>query len=85
MSLRGFGSLSDSVNSIPLIISPLYDSNSIPSIVSLSDDLGLANCPAILPTFTTGQDAPNVHTTAICQITLKLFLFFYKNIKSILV
>ena len=45
---------------MPLIISPLYDSNSTPSIVSLSEDLGLANCPAILPTLTIGHEAPKL-------------------------
>ena len=55
------------------MISPLYDSSSIPFIVSLSEDRGLANCPAILPTLTTGHEAPKVKTTAICKITLNEF------------
>ena len=36
--------------------------------------LGLENCPAILPTLTTGKDAEKVKTKAICKITLKVSL-----------
>ena len=33
---------------------------------------GLANWPAIRPTFTTGKAAPKVSTTAICSSTRKV-------------
>ena len=37
--------------------------------VSVSEDRGLANCPAMRPIFTTGSEAPKVSTTAICNST----------------
>ena len=37
----------------------------------MSADRGLANCPAILPSFTTGTPAEYVRTTAICKMTLR--------------
>jgi hypothetical protein len=43
-------------------------------MVSKSSDLGLANCPAILPNFTTGIPAPYIKTTAICSKTLYVSL-----------
>ena len=42
------------------------------SCVSVSDERGLANWPAMRPTLTTGQAAPKVSTTAICSSTLKV-------------
>ena len=44
----------------------------MPSTVSLSDERGLANCPAMRPIFTTGRLAPKVSTTAICSSTRKV-------------
>ena len=43
-----------------------------PFLFSVGDERGLANCPAIRPTFTTGTFAPKVSTIAICNITLKV-------------
>ena len=37
--------------------------------VSVSEDRGLANWPAMRPIFTTGSEAPKVSTTAICSST----------------
>ncbi|CAM5260881.1 hypothetical protein SVIOM342S_06598 [Streptomyces violaceorubidus] len=47
--------------------SPRYDGSRTPSRSSNVRDRGLANCPAIRPTFTTGSDAPWASTTAICS------------------
>jgi len=38
-------------------------------MVSTSSERGLTNCPANLPTLTTGSAAPKVSTTAICNST----------------
>jgi hypothetical protein len=68
----GSGSLSS--GSIPFIISPLLlvharvivylnDGISLPSTISVGEDRGLANCPAILAIRTTGNLAPIVKTT----------------------
>ena len=46
----------------------------MPSLFSVASDLGLANCPANLPTLTIGKDAPYVKTAAICNINLKVSL-----------
>ena len=35
---------------------------------------GLENCPAILPNLTTGIEADDVNTSAICKMTLKVSL-----------
>ena len=43
-----------------------------PSCVSLSSERGLANWPAMRPTFTTGRPPPKVSTTAICSSTRKV-------------
>ena len=40
---------------------------SLPLRFSIGDERGLANCPAIRPTFTTGEAAAYVNTTAICR------------------
>ena len=40
--------------------------------VSVSDERGLANWPAMRPIFTTGSEAPNVRTTAIWSSTRKV-------------
>jgi len=45
-------------------------------MVSSPDERGLANCPAIRPTFTTGQPAAKVMTIAICSNTLKVSRIF---------
>ena len=39
---------------------------------SVSAERGLANCPAIRPTFTTGTPAAYVSATAICSMILSL-------------
>ena len=57
------------VNSGPLTMSPRYDGSVMSPCVSVSDDRGLANCPAMRPIFTTGSEAPKVSTTAICSST----------------
>ncbi len=44
-------------NAMSLTMCPRNDGSSTPSMVSVADDLGLANCPAIRPTFTTGTPA----------------------------
>ena len=44
----------------------------MPSTTSVGADLGLANCPAIRPTLTTGTLAPYVNTIAICSMTLNV-------------
>ena len=43
-----------------------------PPWVSVSEQRGLANCPAMRPIFTTGRLAPKVSTTAICSSTRKV-------------
>ena len=73
-NLLGSGFLAFSLNSIPFILSPKYVGNSFPSLISTGELLGLENCPAILPTLTTGKDAEKVKTKAICKITLKVSL-----------
>ena len=40
----------------------------------MSEDLGFANCPAILPTFITGSDVANIKTADICRNNLKISL-----------
>ena len=65
MSRDGSGRRASSVNSDELMLSPRYDGNDTPSIVSRSSDRGFANCPAILPSFTTGTPAPYINTTDI--------------------
>ena len=40
-------------------------------MVSVSDERGLANWPAMRPTFTTGEPPAKVSTTAICRNTRK--------------
>ena len=54
---------------MPFTISPKYEESFTLSLISKGSDLGLANCPASLPTFTIGKDAPYVKTAAICKIT----------------
>ena len=48
--------------------------SSFPFFTSTGELLGLENCPAILPIFTTGNDAEKVKTKAICKITLNVSL-----------
>ena len=43
----------------------------MPPISSRSAERGLANWPAMRPSFTTGTPAPKVSTTAICRSTRK--------------
>jgi hypothetical protein len=60
------------VKAKPLTASPRYAGNVTPSRVSVSLDRGLAYCPAIRPSLTTGTDAAYVSTTAICSSTCSL-------------
>src|SRR5580698_4104845 len=41
-------------------------------MVSVGSERGLANCPAMRPTFTTGLPPAKVSTTAICRIRRKV-------------
>src|SRR5579859_4270573 len=65
----GSGMRASAENSGPLTMSPRYEGSVTPPCVSVSEDRGLANCPAMRPIFTTGSEAPNVSTTAICNST----------------
>ena len=56
------------------MLSPKYAGSSFPSLISMGELLGLENCPAILPTLTTGKVAEKVKIRAICKITLKVSL-----------
>ena len=60
------------VKAEPLMMSPRYDGRLRPSSVSVSDERGLANWPAMRPSFTTGTLAPKVSTTLICSSTRKV-------------
>ncbi len=53
-------------------MSPRNDGSSTSSTVSVGCERGLANCPAIRPTFTTGTPEEYVRITAIWRITLSL-------------
>ena len=48
--------------------------SSFPFFTSIGELLGLENCPAILPIFTTGKAAEKVKIRAICNMTLKVSL-----------
>ncbi len=58
MSLPGSGVRARAVKSNPLTASPRYAGSVTPSRTSSGCDLGLANCPAILPILTIGTCAP---------------------------
>ena len=50
----GCGARAAAVNSGAFTMSPRYEGYSLPSTISVSADRGLANWPAMRPTFTTG-------------------------------
>ena len=52
-------------------MSPRYAGNSQPSFFSVFSERGLANCPAIRPTLTTGTLAPYISDIVICSNTRK--------------
>jgi hypothetical protein len=51
---------------------PRNDGSSTAPMVSVPAERGLANCPAMRPTFTTGTPEEYISTTAICRMTLSL-------------
>src|ERR1700686_10053 len=68
----GSGRRAMASNAKSFTMSPKYDGSSRPSRFSVGDERGLANCPAIRPTFTVGTPVLYVNTTDICRITLSL-------------
>src|SRR5205809_659154 len=69
---RGSGRRAMASKAKSFTMSPKYDGSSRPSRFSKGDDRGLANCPAIRPTFTVGTPVLYINTTDICRITLSL-------------
>ena len=61
---------------------PLKLGSVAPSRVSVPDERGLANWPAIRPTFTTGKPAEYCSTTAIWRMTFSLSLMASALLKS---
>ena len=67
----GSGTRAAAVKAMSLTMWPRKLGSPTPSTVSIAEERGLANWPAMRPTFTAGTPVEYVSTTAIWRITLR--------------